>query len=80
MRACTKPLFQVIYDKVQNTTSIQEIIEMFTNPDVDIARKNLHHLSSVLKVPIREIPTFLENYGGGYLSLAYYQQILDKNF
>ena len=80
MRAFTKPLFQVIYDKVQNTTSIQEIIEMFTNPDVDIARKNLHHLSSVLKVPIREIPTFLENYGDVYLSLAYYQQILDKNF
>ena len=80
MQAFTKPLFQVIYGKVPNTTSIQEIIDMFTNPDVEIAKKNLHHLSNVLNVPIREIPTFLENYGDIYLSLAYYQQILDKNF
>jgi hypothetical protein len=45
---------------------------------VELARKNLDLLSRRLEVKIEDIPTFLGDFSDIYLSLAYYQQHLDR--
>jgi hypothetical protein len=78
MAVYTRPLIQRVYgDAATPTATLADIVNLFRLPDVEAARRNLVELASTLRVDVREVPAFLEDYGDVYLSLAYYQRCLD---
>lgn len=80
MREFTRPLIATIYGSTDaEARSLHDIVALFMTPDLDLARKNLRRLSAKLNVDIGQIPSFLEDYGDVYLSLAYYQFCLEEN-
>lgn len=80
MRVFTRPLIATIYGSTEvDARSLSDVIALFATPDLNLARKNLRRLSTTLNVDIGQIPSFLEDYGDVYLSLAYYQFCLEEN-
>lgn len=80
MHVFTKPLIGAVYgDSAKNVGSYQDMLKLFMSPDQDVAKRNLHGLAMLLSIRIMEIPTFLQDYGDVYLSLAYYQHCIDDN-
>lgn len=80
MHVFTKPLIGAVYgDAVKTTGSYQDMLKLFMSPDQGVAKKNLHSLAMLLNVRIIDIPSFLQDYGDVYLSLAYYQHCVDDN-
>ena len=80
MRVFTRPLILAVYGhRDLGVLDFDNIISLFKNPDLGIAKKNIMNLSSSLKVDVNEIPEFLQNYGDVYLSLSYYQYCFDQN-
>lgn len=76
----TQPLIKFIYESEDvEVESYTSLIQLFSSPNVEIARRNLDKLASRLAIPIDEVPSFLEDYGDVYLSLSYYQLCLDRN-
>ena len=81
MRDFTRPLISQVYaDSDTSITNVNQIIDMFKNPDRDQAMENLKKLATTLNVALPEIPRFLEDYSDIYLSLAYFKNSLDKLF
>lgn len=79
MRMFTLPLIKSVYGNTDVAINeFADIIKLFSNPDVDVARRNLELLSQRLAVKVQDIPKFLEDFSDIYLSLAYYQQNLDE--
>lgn len=80
MTQFTRPLMKAVYgDSVAAQDSVHDILGMLTDPDMETARANLDRISKALRMPVSHIPRFLERYGDIYLSLAYYQHVLDRN-
>lgn len=80
MRVFTRPLIATIYGSTESEArSLHDIVALFTTPDLEQARNNLRRLSTTLNIDIGQIPSFLEDYGDVYLSLAYYQFCLEDN-
>ncbi len=80
MRVFTRPLIATIYGSTEaEARSLHDIVALFTTPDLEQARNNLRRLSTTLNIDISQIPSFLEDYGDVYLSLAYYQFCLEDN-
>lgn len=78
MRDFTRPLISQVYaDSDTSITDVNQIIDMFKNPDRGQAMENLKKLASTLNVALPEIPRFLEDYGDIFLSLAYFKNCLD---
>jgi hypothetical protein len=79
MMMFTRPLLQMIYagDKVEIAT-YDDLMRLFRDPDIARARDRLEKLSQQLKVPIMEVPRFLEDYGDTFMSLSYYRHCLDR--
>ncbi|GAB6052720.1 hypothetical protein JCM17960_15400 [Magnetospira thiophila] len=79
MTKFTRPLIKEIYgDEAKNIDSMEGLISLFRDPDVQKARKNLQMMADTLGIGIMEVPTFLEDYGDIFLSLSYYRQCLDR--
>ena len=79
MTEFTKPLIKNIYgNQEKEINSVNQLIEMFKNPDQDLALKNLRELADGLQMDLIEIPNFLEDYGDIFLSLAYFQECAEK--
>ena len=79
MRVFTRPLLVSIYgDNNQNVGQFNEILRLVSEPERDNAKRNLDLLAERLGIEIQSIPSFIEDYGDTYLSLAYYQQCLDN--
>lgn len=77
MRVFTAPLLRQIYGSADcNVNDIEELIRLFSDPNKESAVRNIRKMSEALKIRIDELPTFLEDYGDIYLSLAYYKQCL----
>lgn len=78
MKDFTMPLIAEIYGgtdvAIQDFT---DLINLFRNPDVKMAREKLDVMSKRLDIDLMELPRFLEDYGDIFLSLAYYKQCLD---
>jgi hypothetical protein len=53
-------------------------MRLFRDPDIARARERLERLAASLKVPIMEVPRFLEDYGDTFMSLSYYRHCLDR--
>ena len=62
----------------KSVSAMNDILELFNDPDIKTARDNLTKLAKTLDIDIAHIPRFLEDYGDIYLSLAYYQYHLDQ--
>ena len=79
MRDFTRPLISQVYaDSDTSITDVNQIIDMFKNPDRGQAMENLKKLATTLNVALPEIPRFLEDYGDIYLSLAYFKNSFDN--
>jgi hypothetical protein len=78
MRDFTRPLISQVYaDTDTGINDVDQIIDMFKNPDRGQAMENLKKLATTLDVALPEIPQFLEDYGDIFLSLAYFKNCLD---
>lgn len=76
MKEFTRPLLQRVYGGQTNAISdFEQLIGMFSQPNKDEALRNLKLLASHLQVSLREIPSFLEEYGDVFLSMAYFRSI-----
>ncbi|HYH20721.1 MAG TPA: hypothetical protein VD995_19125 [Azospirillum sp.] len=75
----TRPLIECVYgpDEV-NVQSVDDLIRMFAAPDVAEVRRRLRTMADRLDIDLPEIPSFLEEYGDIFLSLAYFKQCLDE--
>lgn len=76
MKEFTRPLLQRVYGGQTNAISdFEQLIGMFSQPNKDEALRNLKLLASHLQVSLKEIPSFLEEYGDVFLSMAYFRSI-----
>ncbi|WP_338019202.1 hypothetical protein ACIU1J_30420 [Azospirillum doebereinerae] len=78
MQVFTRPLVEHVYggDGVR-VTSMESLIRLFAEPDVEEARRRLQMTADRLDIPLSEIPNFLEEYADIFLSLAYFKHCLD---
>ena len=75
----TRPLIQQIYGNTDTKiANVNDLIAMFSNPDKEEALKNLRLMAENLSVRMEDVPTFLEDYGDMFLSLAYFKEELNK--
>ena len=78
MTEFTRPLLQQIYGGTDsNIEDMDQLLAMFKSPDKGEAIKNLKMIADKLGIGLIEVPTFLEEYGDVFLSLAYYKGALD---
>ena len=78
MKSFTHPLIKHVYGSDnQDINDVSDIIKMFSSPNREEAVKNLKMMAEKLKVNLTEIPTFLEEYGDIFLSLAYFRSCID---
>jgi hypothetical protein len=78
MQIFTLPLMEVVYgDGEQAAGRMKNIVDLFRDPNTELARDNLLRLAKSLQVDVTEIPKFLDDFSDIYLSLAYYQEYVD---
>ena len=78
MKDFTNPLIVKIYGGDDGTIKeFGDVIGLFKNPDPEKAREKLKIMADKLEIGLDQVPTFLEDYGDIFLSLAYYRQCLD---
>jgi hypothetical protein len=78
MQIFTLPLMDLVYgDGDQAAKRMSNIVDLFRNPNTELARDNLIRLADSLQVDVTEIPKFLDDFSDIYLSLAYYQEYVD---
>ncbi|HEY9163249.1 MAG TPA: hypothetical protein VIN57_01470, partial [Magnetovibrio sp.] len=79
MKDFTLPLIREIYGGADvNIQEFDDLLKLFRNPDVRMAREKLDMMAKRLDIDLMELPRFLEDYGDIFLSLAYYKQCLDN--
>ncbi len=79
MKSFTHPLIKQVYGaNSENINDVSDIIKMFASPNREEAVKNLRMMADQLKIGLTEIPTFLEEYGDIFLSLAYFRRCIDE--
>lgn len=79
MKDFTFPLIREIYGGADvNIQEFDDLLKLFRNPDVKMAREKLDMMAKRLDIDLMELPRFLEDYGDIFLSLAYYKQCLDS--
>ncbi|PWC38015.1 hypothetical protein TSO352_10005 [Azospirillum sp. TSO35-2] len=78
MRVFTRPLIEHVYgERVDHVGSMDDLIRLFAEPDVEEVRRRLQSTADRLDIPLHEIPVFLEEYADIFLSLAYFKRCLD---
>jgi hypothetical protein len=78
MAGFTRPLIMQIYGGVDDSLQgFEDILELFTRPDVKEAREKLQTMADKLGIEVQDLPRFLEDYGDIYLSLSYYRQCFE---
>jgi len=79
MKNFTRPLLLQIYGETESgVETLDDIVGMFRDPDVEKAKKRLTMMALTLGIEIHTIPRFLEDYADIFLSLSYYRQCLDR--
>lgn len=79
MTVFTRPLMEYVYGSESvEINSVEQIIKMFASPNREEALRNLRMMADRLDIGLTEIPTFLEEYGDIFLSLAYFRKCLDE--
>jgi hypothetical protein len=76
MRSFTRPLIQRVYGSgEQRIADFDALVQLFSHPDRGEALRNLQLLANSMQVGLMEIPSFLEEYGDVFLSMAYYRSV-----
>jgi len=79
MAAFTAPLVKRIYgDEKISVSGFDDMIGLFSDPDVEMVRKRLDTLANQLQIKITDVPHFLEDFGDVFLSLSYYRSCMDQ--
>ena len=79
MQGFITPLINSVFgDDSGQTHNFKDLVSLIGGSDQEKARENLMKLSDSLGVPYTVIPTFLQDYGDVYMSLAYYRFCLDR--
>ena len=79
MKNFTRPLLIQIYgESVAGAETLDDLVGMFRDPDIEKARRRLTMMALKLGLEIHAIPRFLEDYADIFLSLSYYRQCLDR--
>ena len=79
MNTFTRPLVARVYgDGDVGIRTLEELVKLFLDPNMETARRNLSDLANSLGIELIEIPAFLERYADVYLSLAYYSEAIDQ--
>jgi hypothetical protein len=79
MRVFTGPLIQQVYgDSDVAVKNFSDIVNLFKEPNVAVARRKLEQLADKLGIMLIEVPKFLEDFGDIFLSLSYYKSYLDN--
>ncbi|MGE3333015.1 MAG: hypothetical protein AB7I36_05185 [Rhodospirillaceae bacterium] len=79
MKSFTRPLLLQIYGgEAEGIETLEDVVAMFRDPDIERARKKLLMMAAKLGLNIQDIPRFLEDYADIFLSLSYYRQCLDR--
>jgi len=80
MRTFTMPLIQQIYggDENQDISDFDDLVGLFSNPDIKMVKEKLNTLASKLKIDLMDVPHFLEDFGDVFLSLSYFRQCMDQ--
>lgn len=77
MKEFTHPLIMEIYGSDEmNIQNFEDVLKLFRDPDVKTARQKLEQMAERLNIDIMEIPSFMEDYGDIFMSLAYYKRCL----
>jgi hypothetical protein len=80
MTSFTRPLVVHVFGSERDDIrDVGTLLNMFRDPDIEAARRNLALLARKLMLSVEHVPAFLEDYGDVYLSLCYYQHCLDEN-
>lgn len=78
MASFTRPLVQHVFGSdgapIEDAADLSKLLR---NPDKEEAMRRLNQMARKLDVKILEIPKFVEDYGDIFLSLAYFQSVLD---
>lgn len=78
MKNFTAPLIRQIFGQANmDVSDFESLIGLFKNPNKEEVIRNLRLMAEQLKIELQEVPKFLEDYGDIFLSLAYFQEILD---
>ncbi len=78
MKSFTAPLIRQIFGQGNtDVNDFDDMVAMFKSPDRAEALRNLRLMAEQLNIELHEVPKFLEDYGDIFLSLAYFQEILD---
>ena len=78
MKSFTAPLIRQIFGAANTDVhDFESMVAMFKNPDREEALRNLRLMAAQLNIELYEVPKFLEDYADTFLSLAYFQEILD---
>jgi hypothetical protein len=79
MKVFTERLIvEVFGSEDSDIKDFSDVMALYQNPDRELARKKLSQLATSLDIEVPEVPGFLEDYGDVYLSLAYYQEVLES--
>ncbi len=79
MRVFTGPLIRQVYgDADVSIQDFSDIINLFKQANVALARQKLEQLSRKLGLTLLEVPRFLEDFADIFLSLSYYRSYLDN--
>ncbi|MEQ8604142.1 MAG: hypothetical protein RIB45_12570 [Marivibrio sp.] len=79
MKSFTAPLIRNVYgQEVDGVEDAGDLSAMLRNPDKEEALRRLTTLAEKLNVNLEDIPRFVEDYGDVFLSLAFFQETLDK--
>jgi hypothetical protein len=79
MTEFTRPLIKNVYGKENvNVNKFEDIVNLFSHPDVENAIKKLKIMAARLEIRVQEVPKFLEDYGDVFLSVSYYRNTYER--
>lgn len=78
MRPFTEPLMrQMLGTRSTQIHDFEQLVDLLRNPDRPEVLDNLITMSEKLQVDLLDLPKMLEDYADTFLSVAYYQELLD---
>lgn len=74
MRKFTIPLLRYVYGSEGHAAAdLSHLVLLFRDPDVKRAEEHLKRLADRLKIPVLQVPRFLEDYSDTFLAISFYQ-------
>lgn len=74
MRKFTIPLLRYVYGSDSHAaTDLSHLVLLFRDPDGKRAEEHLKRLADRLKIPVLQVPRFLEDYSDTFLAISFYQ-------